>query len=65
MRSAQQVYGTRYYGVLEANYVICMVHLTSAAMGTGFWKMTLPPNMLAVLGPLLGQQASESAGGMG
>ena len=54
-----QVYGTRYYGVLEANYAICAVHLISAVLGTSFWRMTLPPNMLAVLGPLLGQQASE------
>uniref|UniRef100_A0A7R9VBS8 CDP-alcohol phosphatidyltransferase n=1 Tax=Chlamydomonas euryale TaxID=1486919 RepID=A0A7R9VBS8_9CHLO len=36
------MYGTRLYGVLEANYSICIVHLASWALGPKVWAVTLP-----------------------
>lgn len=36
------MYGTRLYGVLEANYSICAVHLVSWAFGASIWAAELP-----------------------
>ncbi|GAX76340.1 hypothetical protein CEUSTIGMA_g3786.t1 [Chlamydomonas eustigma] len=32
------VYGTRFYGVLEANYSICVVHLVTGLFGPAIWR---------------------------
>ena len=49
------VYGTKYYGVMEANYSICLVHLLTAWLGPGMWRMRVP----LPLPGLLGTDASE------
>lgn len=36
------MYGNKWYGVLEANYSICAVHLLSAALGLRFWQTQVP-----------------------
>ncbi|KAF5843458.1 CDP-Ethanolamine:DAG ethanolamine phosphotransferase [Dunaliella salina] len=40
--SGIMMYGTKYYGVLEANYCICIVHIISAIWGLSFWRTLLP-----------------------
>mmetsp|Transcript_21555 Transcript_21555/g.59751 ORF Transcript_21555/g.59751 Transcript_21555/m.59751 type:complete len:440 (+) Transcript_21555:86-1405(+) len=40
--SGIMMYGTKYYGVLEANYCICIVHIISAVWGLSFWRTLLP-----------------------
>lgn len=51
------MYGTRYYGVMEANYSICLVHLISALAGPGVWRLAVP--LPPPLAPWLGTHASE------
>jgi ethanolaminephosphotransferase len=36
------VYGNRYYGVLEANYSICAVHIATAVWGAALWRAPAP-----------------------
>ena len=36
------MYGTRFYGVLEANYSICATHLVTFLLGPAFWRERIP-----------------------
>ena len=59
------VYGTRLYGVLEANYSICIVHLINWAFGPQVWRMEIPILGLEVggeLAALIGPSVCEFAG---
>jgi hypothetical protein len=51
------MYGTRLYGVLEANYSICAVHLITFALGPAVWATRLP--VPAAAQSLLGPSISE------
>ena len=54
------VYGTRFYGVLEANYSICAVHLLTYCFGPAMWRLGLPvPGLLhAAFGPTISESPS-------
>ncbi len=58
------MYGNACYGVLEANYSICAVHLLSAALGLRFWRaeLTLPAPLSHALQALAGLGAGSGAG---
>jgi len=49
------VYGTRYYGVLEANYAICATHLVNFFVGSAAWRyvVALPAWLVPYLGASL------------
>ena len=57
------VYGTRYYGVLEANYSICATHLATALLGSGFWKRRITPVLSgSILARITNPSISKSRG---
>ena len=61
------VYGTRLYGVLEANYSICIVHLVNWAFGPQVWRLEIPIPGVEVVGDklaaLVGPSLCEFQGG--
>lgn len=44
------LYGSRYFGVVEANYAIALIHLVTFALGPSLWR--LPLLETALTGPL-------------